>query len=144
MNMAIKWEAKEDLIKTDSATLFSWLSTINKGHKKLAVSGNSEMLVKRRVGLLSEVLSEYGTRWNVELVRSERNIADSITRGGTDEIVQRHSFHHRGINTPLHFAKETCRNVPLETVKEVVKRFNECNSIDPVPKKRKGDLYQWI
>ncbi|CAB4055151.1 ENPEP [Lepeophtheirus salmonis] len=76
------------------------------------------MLVKRRVALLGELLVEYGTVWDVGLVRSEKYLPEIMTRvpktwmvrcgcdeKELDELVKRsHAMHHCGIDTTLHFA----------------------------------------
>ncbi|QQP37625.1 Uncharacterized protein FKW44_017955 [Caligus rogercresseyi] len=138
--MAMKWGAKQVVIKTDSATVHSWLSSARKGQKRLVVSGISEMLVKRRVALIYEVLSEYEVDWEVELVTSYKNIADSLTRVPKhwlielkgpvckmeEDIRRSHELHHRGVTNTLHFAKECLKKVPRDVVERVVK---ECDAL---------------
>eukprot|EP00096_Caligus_rogercresseyi_P010540 TRINITY_DN3890_c0_g1_i1.p1 TRINITY_DN3890_c0_g1~~TRINITY_DN3890_c0_g1_i1.p1 ORF type:complete len:374 (-),score=6.81 TRINITY_DN3890_c0_g1_i1:9-1130(-) len=102
------------------------------------------MLVRRRIALLGELFIEYGIEWRVDLVRSEKNHADPLTRvpkswlldNRTNEnlIRKSHQMHHRGVEGTLHFAKKTGAEVPLSLVKDIVKSCSECSSIDPASK----------
>ena len=46
---SMKWSAKNVAIMTDSAAVYSWMSSMLKRNKRIRVSGLSEMLVKRRL-----------------------------------------------------------------------------------------------
>ena len=56
VNMAIKWGFKKMNIKTDSATVFGWIKCMLDSEKRVKVSGLSEVLVKRRLCLLLELI----------------------------------------------------------------------------------------
>ena len=76
--MAMKWGTKDIVIKTVSAAVHAWMSSILKRDKRIRVSSLSEMLVKRRLSLLVELLEEYLVNWNVTLVPSSENKADTV------------------------------------------------------------------
>ena len=46
VNLVMKWGARDITIFTDSATVYSWLSSFLKKDKRIRVSGLSKMLVK--------------------------------------------------------------------------------------------------
>ena len=154
VNVAMKWGAKDIVIKTDSAAVHAWMSSILKRDKRIRVSGLSEMLVKRRLSLLVELLEEYQVNWDVTLVPSSENKADVLTRvpkkwliesktpkaaaiqneqGGFESAKQIHNLHHCGVETTLYFAKEAQLNVTRKDVEAVVRNCSQCNSIDPSP-----------
>ncbi|XP_067940533.1 uncharacterized protein [Watersipora subatra] len=57
INMAMKWNLKNVTILTDSATIFGWVKSVLQDCKRPKVSGLSEMLVKRRLNLLYDLIS---------------------------------------------------------------------------------------
>ena len=80
VNLAMKWGAGDITIFTDSAAVYSWLSSLLKKDKCSRVSGLSEMLVKRRLLIFSETLEAYKVEWSVSLVSTTKNKADGLTR----------------------------------------------------------------
>ena len=67
VNLAMKWGAGDITIFTDSAAVYSWLSSLLKKDKRIRVSGLSEMLVKRRLSIFLETLEAYKVEWSVFL-----------------------------------------------------------------------------
>ena len=154
VNMAVKWGVKSLKVFTDSATVHSWLSTLLTKDRKIRVSGLSEMLVRRRIELLSETLTAYGVDWSINFVPSSKNKADCLTRVPKEwlkrpvastaivsescpaDVVRRvHNMIHRGVETTLHFSREVCPEVTREIVQSVVRQCDTCKSIDPSPAK---------
>ena len=80
VNMAMKWSARDIAIMTDSASVYSWMSAMLKGDKRIRVSGLSKMHVKRRFSILVETLEAYEVRWSVFLVSTLKSKADVLTR----------------------------------------------------------------
>ena len=80
VNLAIKWNIREFVLMTDSATVLAWVNSVLTGERKARTHGMSEMLVKRRLGLLRELCSEYGLKVTCELVSSNVNKEDCLTR----------------------------------------------------------------
>ncbi|CAB4066016.1 unnamed protein product [Lepeophtheirus salmonis] len=108
--------------KDDAIEIFC-IQIMKKAPKKLAVVGISEMLVKRGVALLADVLTEYGTTWDIEWRTTFGEI-----------VLKPQIFHHRGINNTLNFAKETFENIRPNMDERVVTLCNKYNSIDPASK----------
>ena len=44
------------------------------------MSGNGEMLIRRRLELIAATLKEYGVEWTVSLVPSKDNKSDTLSR----------------------------------------------------------------
>ena len=80
VNLAKKWGAGNIIIFTNSAAVYSWLSSLLKKDKRIKVSGLSEMLVKRRLSIFLEPLEAYKVEWSVSLVSTTKNKADGLTR----------------------------------------------------------------
>ena len=59
LNMAIIWDLKKVQIKTDSRTVHSWLTLILTADRRIRTKGLSEALVRRRLSLIRDMISEY-------------------------------------------------------------------------------------
>ncbi|XP_076049389.1 uncharacterized protein LOC143030071 [Oratosquilla oratoria] len=79
-NLALKWGLREIEIRTDSATVAGWMSSVLTAEKKVRTKGAAEILVKRRLGILRELIDEFGMKIRVRKVSSEANKADALTR----------------------------------------------------------------
>ena len=66
--------------KTDSATVLSWVTSIMEESGRIRTKGAGEVIVKRRLGILGELISEFKLQIKAVLVPSERNKADALTR----------------------------------------------------------------
>lgn len=155
-NLALKWNVDTVLVKTDSATVCSWLRSVLTGEFRVKVSGMSEMLVKRRLSVLHELIKEYGLVVEVELVQSSRNKADVMTRvdkkwmrrsefvnvcvGSMDDLMKLHEQHHFGVDRSLYLARMVDPTVKREDVEACVKSCMHCRSIDPAPVKHSPGL----
>ena len=154
VNLALKWGLQDVSVKTDSATVFAWLKSVISNEKRVKTKGAAEMLVKRRLGVLADLMQEYALRLSVEFVPSEKNRADVLTRirgrwmkmlGETDksevgmccltydEVKEHHDMHHMGIDKTLYLIRKVDRSVNKETVRQVVRQCMRCQSIDPAP-----------
>ena len=150
VNLAMKWNPQDVAIMTDSAAVYSWMSSMQKKDKRIKVSGLSEMLVRRRLSILLETLEAYNVQWNVFLVPTTKNKADDHTRvpkhwlknsvdtvgavalsANMDLVEHSHSLHHCGVNTTLYFARQIDPEVSRDEADRVVKNCQECQSIDP-------------
>ncbi|CAB4057604.1 unnamed protein product [Lepeophtheirus salmonis] len=104
--------------------------------------------------LLGELLVEYGTVWDVELVRSDKNLANTMKRAPKtrmakcardekelEELVKRgHAMYYPGIYTILHLGKRSLGEVLNKLVEKTVRECDKCNSIDPTSKRFGGSL----
>ena len=80
VNLCIKWGLKDITIKTDSATVKGWLGLTMSEERRVKTNGAAEVLIKRRLGILKELIRELGLTVTVELVKSGANRADELTR----------------------------------------------------------------
>ncbi|XP_029642776.1 uncharacterized protein LOC115217275 [Octopus sinensis] len=101
-----------------------------------------EILVKRCLGVLGELIAEFGLKLNVVSAPLERNRADALTRVkrvwleepeearkgiaaacrlDDSELKRLHSMHHLGVDRTLYLSKK------------VVRSCDRCQSIDPTP-----------
>ena len=165
VNMALLWGLTKLHLRTDSQNVLSWVSDSLSGKARLKTKASSEMLIRRRLGLLNDLITEYSLRVDVGFVPSEANIADRLTRvpqrwlkpdrsadqaagtcgavaGTTSDISDIHRMTcHQGVNRTYYFVKKAIPTVTQERIKEVVSNCQECSSIDPAPVKwAKGHL----
>ena len=65
---------------TASGTVYRWISDSLSGKSRLRTRAASEMLMQRRIGLVTSLVDECGLQVQVSLVPSASNKADSLTR----------------------------------------------------------------
>ena len=143
LNLAIKWQLKKIRLVTDSATVHGWLqSLLTANHRiKVKVKGMEEMLMRRRLAMISELREEHGLDINVELVKSASNWADALTcvpqtwlkESRPCLVEELHRRHHFGVSKSLCFASQVDPAITHAEVKTVVESCKECASIDPAP-----------
>jgi len=80
LNLAIAWGAREVDLRTDSAAVHRWISDALSGRARLRTRAAGEMLIRRRVGIIRQLVEELELSMTVALVRSEKNPADALTR----------------------------------------------------------------
>ena len=160
INMALLWGLKTLHLRTDSQTVLSWVSDSLSGKARLKTKAASEMLIRRRLGLLKDLVREYELQVDIGFVPSEANLADRLTRVpqrwlklertqehaaatcGAAEVNDRNSvagIHrqtgHQGVDRTRYFARKLIPAVTAAEVGEVVANCQECQSIDPAPVK---------
>ena len=59
VNLAIKWGLREIEIRTDSATVLSWVTPTVEEGGRIRTKGAGEGIVKWRFGILGELISEF-------------------------------------------------------------------------------------
>ena len=161
VNLAIKWGLNSVELRIDSATVGAWLTTVISGEKRVHTKGAAEMIIKRRLGNLKDIIAEFGLDIVVSLVPTEKNKADALTRvkknwlvevemdvgkqahlcAGASEygsLTELHNKHHMGIDRTLYLAKKLHPEVSRDCVKRVVKNCVRCQSIDPASVVHKG------
>jgi hypothetical protein len=137
INMAIKWKLRDVTIYSDSATVCGWVNSVLNDSKRPRVSGLAEMIVKRRLSLINDLITEYGMCLRIKLVKSGENKADELTRVPRkwlgkqvcvasvtgvvdlkDRLREQHDSHHLGVDRTLHLALErfgsVCRKKMLK------------------------------
>lgn len=161
LNLALAWKVKVVDLLTDSSTVYRWISDALTGKSRLKTRAASEMLIRRRVGIILSLIEECNLQLSVTLVPSSNNKADSLTRipqrwlktapvwptdtlpvcaAGTespgDEIATiHHAAGHPGVNRTLYFVKKVNPEVTRREVQAVVTNCDACRSIDPAPVK---------
>ena len=80
INLAIKWGLREIEIRTDPATVLSWVTSTVEESRIIQTKGAGEVIVKRRLGILGELISEFKLQIKAVFVPSKRNKADALTR----------------------------------------------------------------
>lgn len=153
INLALKWGLREVDVRTDSATVLGWLKSVVTEEKRVRTKGASEMIVKRRLGILRELKDVYGLKLCVVFVPSEKNKADALTRVkkawlgvpaetkeaamvccvGAPSVKELHQMHHMGVDRTLFVARKVDPAVTRDNVRQVVRLCDRCQSIDPAP-----------
>lgn len=159
INAAVSWDLTTISICTDSATVYGWMSSILNAERRIKARGLGEVLVKRRLSLIKNIIDECGLIVSVTLVGSALNKADSLTRVpqkwlrsdsvgcaliDSEEIISSvHAVHHFGVDRTHYFVKLKYPrlNVLRQDVENVVKKCKRCSRVDPAPLRwEKGEL----
>lgn len=152
VNLAVKWGLREVEVYTDSATVYGWMKATLSAEKRIRTKGAAEMIVKRRLGILKELVDVCGLKLCAVLVPSEKNKADTLTRVkkawlkatqeeeetevccvGVPSVKELHRMHHMGVDRTLFVARRVNPEVTREEVRQVVRQCQKCQAIDPAP-----------
>lgn len=155
LNLALKWGLKKIVMLVDSKTVFDWMKLTLSGEKRVKTKGAAEMLVKRRLAVLSQTVKEFGLQLKLGLVASAKNKADKMTRvpqvwltalrkkdvvvavadtRGRAQLVKKlHERHHLGIERTLELARRADPTINKLEVEQCVDQCQVCRSIDPAP-----------
>ncbi|XP_076036043.1 uncharacterized protein LOC143021997 [Oratosquilla oratoria] len=153
-NLALKWGLREIEIRTDLATVAGWMNSVLTAEKRVRTKGAAEILVKRRLGILRELIDEFGMKIRVRKVSSEANKADALTRvkkswlkakeeqeeklemcaAGSFRAKELHETHHLGVDRSLFLARKVNPNISREEVRHAVRACARCQSINPAPR----------
>ena len=154
VNLCLKWDIRQFTIKTDSVTAFGWLKSVFEKTHRVKTHALSEMLIRRRLEILSKLVTQEQLVVQLERVASESNKADQLTRvpkqwlvtgvgavavtavqeglqPSKQEVALIHSKHHFGVDRMLELLREKFARVDRKTVKEVVSECQQCAMIDP-------------
>ena len=156
--LALVWGMTTMDVMTDSATVHRWIEDGLTGKSRLKTKASNEMLIRRRVDVVMELVKEYGLKMTVTLIPSARNKADVMTRVpkkwlrkedemgvvamNVEDVAEVHrTVGHPGVQRTLYFAKRKDRQATRRSAQQAVKDCVECQSIDPPSVKwRKGSL----
>ena len=124
--------------------------------KRIKTKGAAEILAKRRIGVLKDLIEDLQLGMAITLVPSERNKADLLTQvkkswlsagkegeengvcAGALSLREMHEMHHLGVDRSLYLARKVDPTVTRQSVQRVVKRYERCQRIDPAPMVREG------
>lgn len=164
VNLAITWKMKRIKVMSDSRSVFHWIQNALSGKSRLKTKSSSEMLIRRRLETLMQIVDDYKLQLDVKFVRSEENKADALTRvpqrwltmvkegqicGAVrtedipaSEIIRIHEISgHPGIKRTLYFCRRAHPDVTRAQVRNVVLSCRKCQSIDPAPERwERGSL----
>ena len=150
LNLDMLWGLKEITMFTDSSSCYSWLNDTISMDKRIRTKGISEMLIRRRLAVVSELMEAYDLKIKVVLVSSAKNLADPLTRvpslwlknkhvsavATVEEVHPIHDEIHMGVDR----TQQLCIMSGLDDTKDlrecvqtVVRKCDVCNSIDPAP-----------
>lgn len=80
INLAVAWGISVIDLRTDSATVHRWIDDALSGRARLRTKAHGEMLIRRRIDIIRQLVGELELTLTVALVRSEENRADALTR----------------------------------------------------------------
>ena len=137
-------------VRTDSATILSWLNAIVVESRTIRTKGEGEMIIKQRLEILRQLIAEFGLKMKAVFVPSEKNMADPLTRAskkwlikeenevlvcclGIKKLEELHSMHHMGVGRTLCLVQKVDPLIKREEVRRVVRNCIGCHSIDPAP-----------
>ena len=60
INPALKWGLREMEVRTDSATVLSWVNSAVEESGRICMKGVLEMIVRQRLKILEEVIFKFG------------------------------------------------------------------------------------
>ena len=80
INMAVAWGVKVIDLRTDSATVHRWIDDAVTGRARLRTKAHGELLIRRRIEIIKQLVEELQLSITVGLVRSADNPADALTR----------------------------------------------------------------
>ena len=124
--------------------------------KRIKTKGAAEILIKRRIGVLKDLVEDLQLGLTITLVPSERNKTDVLTRvkeswpsagkeGGETGVCagavsprEMHEMHHLGVDSSLYLARKVDPTVTRQSVQRVVKGCERCQRIDPAPMVHEG------
>lgn len=155
VNLAVAWKMKRLTIVTDSRTVYHWISDALSGKARLKTKAASELLIRRRLETLKNIVTEYDLDVQVRSVPSVENRADVLTRvpkrwlSSSDrhqevcagavieaDIAAVHETSgHPGIRRTLHLCRRLDPSVTKKKVQQVVRQCPACQSIDPAPQR---------
>ncbi|KFD56867.1 hypothetical protein M514_02124 [Trichuris suis] len=156
LNLALSWQMNEVELMADSSTVLRWTSDSLLRKGRLRTKAASEMIIRRRIGILLSLVEECGLALNISLVKSADNKADcsvpqrwsgspkasAPVRAATvsSEVQQiiakiRRDAGHPGSRRTLYFVGRVCLTVSKQQVLQVIIYCEACQSIDPAPAK---------
>ena len=73
LNLALRWKLTHITVMTDSASAYSWIKSLLEDTKRPKVSGLSEIIEKRRLSTVGQLIDEYGLRVCIQQVSSVKD-----------------------------------------------------------------------
>ena len=165
MNVALAWDIQKLHLRTDSLTVYHWISDTLSGRARVKTKAANEMLIRRRLGIFKSLVEEYDLDVDISLVPSAANLADCLTRvpqqwlrneanrnspcataavaGSLEPSISEIHMKtgHQGVMRTMYFVLKKNLHVTRGDVEKVVSECDVCQSIDPAPVRWKsGEL----
>ena len=128
--------------------VLSWVTSTVQESGRIRTKGDGKVIVKRRLGIFGELISEFKLQIKAVFVPSERNKADALTWIkkkwlvekeevpvcclGIGELEELHGMHHMGV-VRTYLVRKADPHIKREEVQKVIKNCIRCQSIDPAP-----------
>ncbi|XP_065195812.1 uncharacterized protein LOC135827211 [Sycon ciliatum] len=80
LHLAMQWQVKELTLFTDSKTVAAWLQSVLGKVSCVRVSGLQQVLVQRRLQIITDLVAVTGLTVKVQWISSQQNKADQLTR----------------------------------------------------------------
>ena len=158
VNMAMAWGFKTFKLAVDSLTVVNWMTSVIDKCNHVHTKGVAEMLIKRHLGVIGDLITEYGLNVTVHFVPSVENRADHMTRvpkkwleyretgevaasvvaaiptgeSPKDATWAAHLPHHLGMDRTLFLARQINSNLSHQQVKQELAGCEACQRIDLV------------
>ena len=132
--------------------MFTTVTSVLEDSHRARVSGLSEMVIRRRLGIIAQLVEEYSMDVSIRLVPSAGNLADTLTRiprswitkvcatsAVTDDSVIRdiqeiHNKSHLRVDRTLFLVRKCLgHSISRKIVEQVVNSCNTCRMVDPSP-----------
>jgi len=163
VNLTIACGFKSFMLAVNSLIVMSWVGNTIDACSHVETKGAAEMLVKRRLGVIRDTISEFGLNVSVRFVPTAENKGDCMTRvpkrwlghretgsfganvtaalvtGDSieDAVWAAHLPHHLGIDRTLYLAKPIRVDLSQEQVKSKLAGCEACQRIDPALRSEK-------
>jgi len=159
INMAVQWGFKTFTVATDSRTVVSWMDSTTEGRDRVRTKSAAQLLIRRRLMVIKEVITEYKLAVKFQLVPTIENKADRLTRvaktwlsyresedsemdvsisaavskrmPSADAIWAAHLPHHLGVDRTFYLVKQVRSDLTRDQVKREISGCEACQSIDP-------------
>ena len=80
LGLASDWNARNVRLKTDSKTVYGWVSSVVNNVQRVKISGLYALLVERRLSLIEDIIATSGIAVTLEWIPSAENKADQLSR----------------------------------------------------------------
>ena len=152
VNMAIAWDFETFMLAVDSLAVVSWMTSVIDKRNHFRTKGTAEMLVKCHLGVISDIIIDYGLDVTVHSVPSVENRADHLTslpktwleyrvtgegaasvaaaiatgESPEDAIWAEHSPHHLGLDRTLYLTRQIDSSLSCQKLKQELAGCEVC------------------
>ena len=126
ISLAAEWDIREFDLKTNSKTVAGWLQQVVSNSRRVKTGGIHELLVRRRLQVIDDLIGTFGLKINVVWVPSLKNRADELTRVPKEWIA-----HAKSLIEPVVVATSVSVVGPV-TLKEIRTKQSACPVISKV------------